>query len=153
MHATTHRTVLPGFGPAIGYTLFYLGLIVLLPEDSEFGRPPASRTRFQVRAIYGIPPQSLPVFEPLLDIYIATRRYRLLELDDQLSLHAAFGRIAEDIERRAAQSAQPGEHAKNRQDPCAELALERAATRIPLAAQQGRGKVKAQLRFAAEVGL
>ena len=44
------------------------GLIVLLPEDSEFGRPSVLRTRFQIRAIYGIPPQSLTVFEPLLDI-------------------------------------------------------------------------------------
>jgi sulfate/thiosulfate transport system permease protein len=29
--ARPHRSVLPGFGPAMGYTLFYLSLIVLIP--------------------------------------------------------------------------------------------------------------------------
>lgn len=29
-------SVLPGFGPALGYTLFYLGLIVLIPLSALF---------------------------------------------------------------------------------------------------------------------
>ncbi len=31
-------SVLPGFGPTIGYTLFYLGLVVLLPLSGLFVR-------------------------------------------------------------------------------------------------------------------
>ncbi len=31
-----HRSVLPGFGPTLGFTLFYLGLIVLLPLSALF---------------------------------------------------------------------------------------------------------------------
>ena len=30
------RSVLPGFGPALGFTLLYLGLVVLLPLSAAF---------------------------------------------------------------------------------------------------------------------
>jgi sulfate/thiosulfate transport system permease protein len=33
---TTHRSVLPGFGLSLGFTLLYLGLIVLIPLSSIF---------------------------------------------------------------------------------------------------------------------
>ena len=43
------------------------GLIVLVQEDVVPSLHGADRGRFQVRAIYNIPPQYLPAFEPLLD--------------------------------------------------------------------------------------
>jgi PAS domain S-box-containing protein len=43
------------------------GLIVLEPENGRMSHTPPERSRFQVRAVYNIPPQALQAFEPLLD--------------------------------------------------------------------------------------
>jgi len=49
---TTRQSVLPGFGLTFGYTLFYLGVIVLLPLSALFGRAAGlSWTQF-VNAIF-----------------------------------------------------------------------------------------------------
>lgn len=44
------------------------GLIVLTSEDGDLEEAGAIRPRFQIRALYGIPPQVLPAFDPLLDV-------------------------------------------------------------------------------------
>lgn len=44
------------------------GLIVLTREDGNLEETGASRPRFQIRALYGIPAQVLPAFDPLLDV-------------------------------------------------------------------------------------
>src|SRR5215203_3093029 len=36
MGSSTRRSVLPGFGPTFGFTLFYLGLLVLIPLAGIF---------------------------------------------------------------------------------------------------------------------
>ncbi len=43
------------------------GLIVLAQEDSVSSFHGIDRSRFQVRALYNVPPQYVPAFEPLLD--------------------------------------------------------------------------------------
>ncbi|RIK56103.1 MAG: histidine kinase [Chloroflexi bacterium] len=44
------------------------GLIVLARDPSSAGTPAEGRTYFQIRAVYNIPPQVWPDFEPLLDM-------------------------------------------------------------------------------------
>ncbi|MCC6169821.1 MAG: GAF domain-containing protein [Caldilineaceae bacterium] len=44
------------------------GLIVLARDPSSAGTPAEGRTYFQIRAVYNIPPQAWPDFEPLLDM-------------------------------------------------------------------------------------
>jgi PAS domain S-box-containing protein len=44
------------------------GLIVLTREDGDLEETGVARPRFQIRALYGIPPQVLTAFDPLLDV-------------------------------------------------------------------------------------
>src|SRR5690349_8122770 len=44
------------------------GLIVLARTQVRVGDPPSETARFQIRAVYNIPPQVWPAFAPLLDV-------------------------------------------------------------------------------------
>lgn len=59
------------------------GLIVLEEEDLGMSTPRRANLKYQIRAVYGIAPQFLPAFEPLLDATVFVRS----DADDALAGH------------------------------------------------------------------
>jgi PAS domain S-box-containing protein len=55
------------------------GLIVLARSQVRIGDPVSEAARFQIRAVYNVPPQVWPAFEPLLDVASLMRGVEAME--------------------------------------------------------------------------
>lgn len=60
------------------------GLIVLSRSTVRIGEPVQEGARFQIRAVYNIPPQAWPAFEPLLDVASLLRSEELHRVDEDV---------------------------------------------------------------------
>jgi PAS domain S-box-containing protein len=60
------------------------GLIVLARTQVHIGDAVDETARFQIRAVYNIPPQVWPAFEPLLDVASLMRAAEVLDEDDEI---------------------------------------------------------------------
>src|SRR4051812_17498631 len=75
------------------------GLIVLARTQVRVGDPTSEMARFQIRAVYNIPPQVWPAFAPLLDV--ASLMQAAEVMDDEEDVIDAPGNEDELVERES----------------------------------------------------